>query len=356
MPATIAIDASSLRGTMTGIPRYVEELISALGALRGEERLLALWRGAAGDAPRFPGVETVSSRMPFWLTAFVPWTLLRRRCRLVHFPYALMPPWLPCPSVVTVHDLAFVRNPGWFSPDMERVLRDSWLPSIRRADHVVCVSDFARHEVADLLKIPVEAMTVTHLGVAPQWREGEPGPHPNEGRPYVLSVGTIQPRKNFARLVEAFARAELGDLDLCIAGAPGWKADDLAAIAREHGVGARLRLLGNISDDELAGWYRHAWAFALPSLYEGFGLPLVEAMAQGLACLTSNYSSLPEVAGEAAVLVEPLDVYSIAEGLRRVCLDETLRADLQVKALARAQQFTWERCARQTLEAYRRLL
>ena len=350
---TIAIDGSVLAaGPITGIPRYTRELVRALGRLGAPERFLLVARGRL-EAADYPGIEVVSRDLPLWRTLYLPLTLLGRRCRLVHFPDPYPPAWLPCPSVVTVHDLSFLRHPEWFTPEMARVLAGTWVPAIRGARHLVCVSDFTRREVAELLGIPGERMTVTPLG-ASAWPEA-PSAHPHGGIPYVLSVGTIQPRKNFARLVGAFARAgaALADFHLCIAGATGWKAEDLGALAEQEGVRDRVRLLGAISDRELASWYRHAAAFALPSLYEGFGLPLLEAMAEGLPCLTSKCSSLPEVAGEAALLVDPTNGEEIAQGLVRICLDQGLRERLSAAARARSATFTWEACAQRTLAAYR---
>jgi len=359
MGATIAIDISALRGVTTGIPRYIQELVGALGRLEGEERYLALRRGAPQEGVQFPGVETISAQVPLWLTMYLPWTLLRRGCRLVHFPYAALPPWLPCPCVVTMHDLSFVRNPEWFTPEMVSLLRRTWLPALRRADHIICISDFTRRELIELQGVAPERMTVTLLGAGSQVPPAAaPRPHLNGGRPYVLGVGTLQPRKNYPRLIEAFARAgqALGGFDLCLAGVPGWKHEDLAAVAARCGVGERLKLPGAVSDQDLQAWYQHATALALPSLYEGFGLPLLEAMAMGVPCLTSDRSALPEVAAGAAVLVDPTDGDAIAQGLIQVCLDQELRSRLRERGRQRAAELTWERCAQATRDAYRRAL
>jgi glycosyltransferase involved in cell wall biosynthesis len=355
---TIAIDASALTGPPSGTPRYILELIQGLGKLAVAERFVVLRRGVAVHSPVFPGTETISANVPLWLTAFVPYVLIRERARLVHFPYAAMPPWVPCRSIVTVHDLAFVRNPEWFTPRMEAMLRRTWLPAVRRADHVLCGSEFTRREVVDLLGVQPTRVTVTPYGVGEMWRlaaEQDALPHPNGGRPYVLAVGTIQPRKNYGRLIEAFAQAssQIRDLDLCLAGSFGWGPDNLAEIAQQHGIADRVRLPGSVGDQELLAWYHHARALAFVSLYEGFGFPLLEAMAQGIPCLTSDGSSLAEVGGDAAERAAPQDVNAIAQGLLRVCNDEELRARLRQQGLARAREFTWERCARTTLQAYR---
>ena len=358
---TIAIDASALAGAMSGTPRYIRELIRALGMLPTQEKFLILHRGRRAQAPVPPTMETVAANVPLWLSVFVPYALVRKRCRLIHFPYAAMPPWLPCSSVTTVHDLAFVRHPEWFTPRMAHMLRRTWLPAIRRADHLLCVSEFTRREVMELPGTEPGRITVAHHGVGSMWhlsREQEGLAHPNQGRPYILAFGTISPRKNYARLIEAFAQAspQLGGLDLCMVGSPGWGVDNLAQVAAQYGVGARVRLPGAASDHDLLAWYHHAQALAFVSLYEGFGLPLLEAMAQGVPCLTSNGSALAEVAADAAELVDPLDAAAIAEGLVRVCVDADLRARLRERGLARAREFTWEACARTTMQAYRAAL
>jgi len=373
---TIAIDASALTGAMSGIPRYIAELIPALARLGTPERYVVLRRGRSPDLSALPGIDVVSANVPLWRTLFMPYMLVRRRCQLIHFPYPALPPWLPCRSVITVHDLAFVRQPEWFSPEMAARLRRSWLPAIRRADHILAVSEFTKRELMELCETPAARITVTTEGGGERWRlapEQDTLPHPNRGRPYVLSVGTIQPRKNYPRLIAAFAEAAprirlrgrrssatadegVGDLDLCIAGGAGWAMEDLPRIAHRLGVGDRVKLLHEVADRDLLPWYHHATALALVSLYEGFGLPLVEAMAQGVPCLTSDGSSLREVAGDAAVLANPLDVASIADGLVKVCTDQALRAELRSRGLARAQSLTWERCAQATLVAYRQVI
>lgn len=351
---TIAIDASPLTGPVTGIPRYIRELAPALVRLSAPERFVALGRGPLD----LPGVEVIASNAPLWRTAWLPWTLLRQRAALVHFPYACRPPWLPCPNVVTVHDMAFLRNPAWFTPEMADLLRRTWLPAIRRADHVICDSEFTRRETAELLGVPIERMTAVLLGVGTAWLETTTLPHPNQGRPYIVAVGTRQPRKNYPRLIEAFAAAgeRLAGYDLAIIGHQGWGGEDLMGIADRYGVADHLRLPDGVSDEELRAWYQHARAAAVVSLYEGFGLPVIEAMAQGVPCLASSTTSLPEAAGDAALLVNPTDPEAITNGLVRLCEDEDLRARLRDAGLARAREFTWERCAGETLEVYRKVI
>jgi glycosyltransferase involved in cell wall biosynthesis len=174
--------------------------------------------------------------------------------------------------------------------------------------------------------------------------------------PFILSVGTVQPRKNYGRLVEAFHRLDESDLTLAIAGGKGWLDDPLYRQIEALGLGERVRLLGFVDDADLPALYSAARVFAFPSLYEGFGLPPLEAMACGVPVVASRASSLPEVIGEAGLLVDPLDVEALASALRRALEDEDLRHTLISRGLAQARRFSWAESAQQLRGHYTRLL
>jgi glycosyltransferase involved in cell wall biosynthesis len=250
------------------------------------------------------------------------------------------------PAVATFHDL-FVMTAEYSSPDFRQRFEAQARHAAAHAHHIIAVSQFTADQVADLLSYPRDRMTVVPHGVS-----NEPNVPPIESRqPIVLTVGAVQKRKNTARLIEAFT-AMPAPWELWIAGSLGFEAEAVLESAKTN---PRIRLLGYVADTELRELYRRAAIFAFPSLDEGFGMPVLEAMSYGVPVLTSNRSSLPEVAGDAAVLVDPFSVDSIAEGLRSL-QEESSRHTWTERGLRRAREFTWERAARETAAVYESVL
>lgn len=264
--------------------------------------------------------------------------------------------------VVTIYDLSFVTYPEFHLPaNVEHCLRGTKL-AIERADALIAISESTRRELIEEMGAPPERIVVTPLasGRGLQ-RVSDPARLDAVRRRYelperfVLFLGALEPRKNLPRLLEAFALltpAQRRDFQVVVAGAQGWLNEAVHEQVQKLGLGASVHFAGYIEPADLAALYSLAAVFAYPSLWEGFGLPVVEAMACGTPVLTSNVSSLPEVAGDAAVLVPPTDVDAIAEGLGRLLEDSALRADLAERGPRRAAQFSWERCARETLAVY----
>jgi glycosyltransferase involved in cell wall biosynthesis len=253
-----------------------------------------------------------------------------------------------------VYDLAFRLRPAEV-PWQQRIYLGSILrPALEQAAAVLVISEKTRQDLLDCYPIPdlASKTTVVPLGFdATQ----APGPLPEGLQPgFILAVGTIEPRKNYPRLLSAYRalRSRIGAPPLVIAGRPGWAfGDTLERIRTEPGV----RYLGHVDDAMLAALYESAAVLAFPSLYEGFGLPLLEAMARGLPAVAGNVGAMPELAGDAAVLVDPEDVDSIASALERVLGDEALRARLSAEGRKRASGFTWERSAQLTREVLRKI-
>ncbi len=288
---------------------------------------------------------------PFWLALDRP--------HLFWSPAHRLPLWLPADTarVVTIHDLVWKRAPETMR-GATRQLDALLMPrALHKADRIIAVSNATAKDIVEFFPEAREKVSVVPEGVSPL-----PDPQPVEALmalevtvPYVLFVGTLEPRKNLSRLMEAFAALPTHvarEVQLVIAGTKGWGADDLTQKLARLRLGNRVRLVGRIGDQELATLYRHAICLAMPSLYEGFGLPLVEAMALGTPVLTSSVSSMPEVAGEAAILVNPLDVRSITEGMARIIGIPSLREDLRAKTRAQAAKFRWDRAAEMTLKVF----
>ena len=260
--------------------------------------------------------------------------------------------------VVTVHDLAFQRFPELFPHDWRWLYRAGLRAAAKRADAILVPSQNTADDLTASTSISASRVHVTPL--APSLVTSDQDPAATSARlrvtpPYVLSVGTLEPRKNLVRLVRAY-RQVAPDVPhaLVLAGAPGWRSEELDAELARQGPGTIVRT-GSVSGEDLDVLYRGADVFAYPSLYEGFGLPVLEAMSRGVPTLASNVSSLPQVAGDAALLVDPTDVAEIAEGLARLLTDRAFADDLRQRGLQRAATFTWAATARATLEVYRHL-
>jgi glycosyltransferase involved in cell wall biosynthesis len=355
-----------------GINRYIQNLLRALPDVAPGWQLTAF----VGD-PRFrpsPGLAVHYARWPtanpwmriLWEQGAQPWVAWRERLDLLHALAYVTPVVVSCPTVVTVHDLSFVRYPEAFRPFNRLYLRVMTRRSVFRASRVIADSFSTRDDMVRLWGVPAGRISVVPMGV-----EGEFRPVPaaavetfrrQQGLPqrFVLYLGTLEPRKNVSAAVEAFARWVQASRDreiwLVVAGAKGWHYESIFARVQALGLSDRVLFPGYVPTAELPEWYRAAEIFIYPSLYEGFGLPPLEAMACGTPVITSNTSSLPEVVGDAALLVDPYDVDAIADALARLLEDAELRQRLREAGLARARLFSWERTARETVAAYRLVL
>ncbi len=363
----VGFDATSLElEGRTGVGRYTAQLLEALVERRDGWRYRLLHCGALrGKIPA--GVICAEpariSNKTLWMQLSLPAALRRLGVPLCHFTNYLAPLVSPCPYIVTIHDMSLFKHGSMHTRRSLWSVR-SLLPfGARRAAAVVAVSESAKLDIVAELAVSADKVEVIHEAAA---RMFKPLDAPEDrlrvvaaydlDTPYILSVGTIQPRKNLLRLLEAYARlVKAGRPEqLALVGQLGWKYRSLLnEIERLH-LKERVRLTGYVPDSDTPAIYYAARALAFPSLYEGFGLPILEAMACGTPVLTSNCSSMPEVAGGAALLVDPLSTDSIEDGLRRILGDEALRERLRSDGLARAAQFSWTRAAEETVRLYAR--
>lgn len=362
----IGIDAS--RATVarrTGTEGYALNLIRALLDLGAAHDFLLYFR----DQPS-PGLFSSGARrvIPFprlWTHARLSFELLTAsRPDVLFVPAHVLPLVHPLPSVVTVHDLGYKHFPG-AHPLTQRLYLDwSTRFSARAATRVLADSQATRHDLMHFYRIPADKIAVVYPGRDESLHRVDPAPvraKYNLTGDYLLHVGTLQPRKNLVRLIEAFGTVALqssisnpaplrsgGDgLQLLLAGRPGWLSAPVLAKAREH-AGA-VRVLEYVPDEDLAGLYSGARAFIFPSLYEGFGFPVLEAMACGAPVICSNTSSLPELAGEAALLVDPLDTSALASAILRILSEADLCGRLVEKGSAQIQKFSWAKAAQEAL-------
>jgi glycosyltransferase involved in cell wall biosynthesis len=363
----IGIDISRM-ATMarTGTEHYTAEVVAAI-ARRDTTNTYTLYcnRLPARLPPSGANMTVRCIPLPrLWTHVRLSGEVLRDPPDVLFIPAHVLPLGAPLVrrlrTVVTVHDLGYLRYPEAHTAAQRLYLRLSTIWSARAASHLIAVSAATRNDLVRLAKVSPTRVTVVHHGVADRFRQ--PVVDLERARkiaggnePYFLYVGTVQPRKNLERVIEAFADASVQLTNqgrtpvLVIAGKRGWLSEGIARRTADLGIADRVRFVGYVADDDLPALYREALAFVFPSLYEGFGMPVLEAMACGAPVLTSNSSSLPEVAGDAAIIVDPLDTRAIAEGLVRLACDAALRQELRQRGHQRAAQFTWDRCAEETL-------
>jgi alpha-1,3-rhamnosyl/mannosyltransferase len=354
---SVAFDFTHALINRTGVGRYPREL---LGRLQNDPglRMLPMAAPGAGRSTSTAAWAAEVGRRDF---AYYPFGLglraSRAGARLVHVPATAPVRTGDLPVVISVHDLLWLRLPQYFTRPVRAYHRLS-LPAIRRADCVLASSHHTRRDLIELVGVPEERVRVAHLGVDPRFAPRDPEPallrerFGVRGR-YVLAVATREPRKNLGTLLRAFERvaARLDDAELVLAGGRGWRSAELERTL--EAVGDRVKVCGFVTDEELAQLYAGAACFAFPSLAEGFGLPVLEAMASGVPVVSGDRTSLPEVVGDAGLLVDPTDEEALADALARLLEDRALAGDLARRGLERSRAFSWEACAAVTADAYR---
>jgi glycosyltransferase involved in cell wall biosynthesis len=303
-------------------------------------------------------VPAANSRL--WTLWQLPLYAQQNHLNGVHVQY-LAPPWLPCRFVSTIHDVVWRAYPQTFPALHRAIMRHGMPGTARRAARVICGTESAGHDIQKYLRVPRRKIAVTPYAIDPAYFLPMPPPAITAVRekyhigsaPYVLSVGVQQPRKNVRRLIEAFLLFKQCHPNaphrLVITGKAGWGEENQKALSHED-----LVFTGYVEDDELPPLYAGAALFAYPSLYEGFGLPILEAAASGCAVLTSDRGAMSEVAGDAAHLVDPYSVASLMDGLEKVLLNPVRQAGLARRGRERAAEFTLQRQAITTLDVYQR--
>jgi glycosyltransferase involved in cell wall biosynthesis len=368
----VGIDGRALASsTQSGVENYVRKLARALAKLDEKPEIIAYTdralpdRGVEGLLQQ-GGIETKVIRAPRgWLQVALPWRLWRDRVDLTHLPSTIVPFLVPCPAVVTVHDLAFRHYPQTYSRKDLRMQSRALGSSALRAAHFIAVSENTARDLISLVRIPPERVSVIPLGVSPIFTPDGPPPAADAfpqaaqmSSGYLLHAGGLHPRKNIERLLDAYVglRADMSLPRLVIVGdvETGWGRRAVQK-AQSLGLGDHVIFTGPLPEEVLAALYRGARLVVYPSLYEGFGLPILEGMASGVPVLTSDRSSMPEVAGDAAILVDPESTKEIAEGLKAGLTDERLRENLTAAGLTRSRYYTWELTAKETLGVYERV-
>ncbi len=373
MSRAFYLDVSAAVHRRAGLGRYAESLARALHPLAPEE--MALFFNRESGVEPLSGLEAQPTRTV--ALGYKPWRMIVLAAqgagmgfdrffpdaRLFHATEHLLPPFRHLPTVLTVHDLIFRHLPQHHKRLNRWYLNLAMPLYVRRATHLIAVSEATRRDLMAAYGVPAEKITVIYEAADPRF-----GPRDaleqqtiraNYGLPpaYFLYLGTIEPRKNLLRLLRAWEPLYLaGEAPpLVIVGKRGWLSEPFFEAVERSPAREGLILTGYVLDDDLPALIAAATAFVFPSLYEGFGLPPLEAMACGTPVLCSNRSSLPEVVGDAALLFDPTDEEAIRAAMRRIWADEALREALRRRGMARAKRFSWRRTAEETLRLYRRL-
>jgi glycosyltransferase involved in cell wall biosynthesis len=364
----IAIDARKLRDY--GIGTYVRNLLRQLARQDpATEYLLICNEPDCGIAsqlgPNFRAVPDKAAGYSVREQFSVPLDLRREQADLFHAPHYVLPPLTPCRAVVTIHDCIHLRFPQYLPSRLGYAYaRASLWAATHRAARVITVSEASKRDILRYFRVPESRIDVIYNAIDDRYWQ-EPAAEDMERvreryqltAPFVLYAGNIKPHKNLERLIDSFhllrhERPDLKDVQMLIIGDEISKYATLRRAVHRHKLHKHVRFFGFVPDQTLAALYRLADAFVFPSLYEGFGLPPLEAMASGTPVITSNVSSLPEVVGDAALMIDPYEPQAIAEAMYRVLTQPELRASLRTRGLARAREFSWERSIARVRQIY----
>lgn len=361
----LAIDTRKLHDF--GIGTYVSNLVRGLSRLDHDNEYVLICQPKDHEfvrslGPNFRALVDPSGNYSVREQLSIPLNLWRAKIDLFHAPHYVLPPLAMTRSVVTIHDCIHLRFPQYLPNRVALNYAQFFMASAaRRASRVLTVSEASKRDIMHFLQTPAAKIDVVYNG----FDERLATPTPEDERrvrerfqldaPFVLYAGNIKPHKNVDRLIEAFAKLRergLERVNLLIIGDDISKYSSLRRLVHRHQLRQQVRFLGFVSTDTLAALYRLARVFVFPSLYEGFGLPPLEAMASGTPVVTSNTSSLPEVVGDAALLIDPLSADDIADAMVRVLTDDRLRSDLIARGFERVKQFSWDRSVKRTHEIY----
>ena len=364
----IAIDARKYRDY--GIGTYVRNLLRQLARQDAQNEYVVFCRASECDiieelGSSFRAVPETAAPYSIAEQFAIPMALRREAADLFHAPHYVLPPLTPCTSVVTIHDCIHLRFPQYLPSKLGYAYaRGQMWTATHRAARVITVSEASKRDILRYFRVPESRIDVIYNAIDDRFWQEPPADEVARVReryrltdPFILYAGNIKPHKNLERLIQSFhllrqGSPELRDVQLLIIGDEISKYATLRRAVHSHKLHMHVRFFGFVSDQTLAALYRLADAFVFPSLYEGFGLPPLEAMASGTPVITSNVSSRPEVVGDAALMIDPYEPEAIADAMRRVLTDAGLRGELRRKGLLRAREFSWERSIARVREIY----
>jgi glycosyltransferase involved in cell wall biosynthesis len=357
----------ALMRTLGGSRTYSENLIRALLAIDPQNKYTVL----TDDLSRFADLGhadlillNLPTRylLPWWEYIHVPLTLRKRRLDLVHHTKGVLPPFIHSKSVVTLHDISPFVCPETFSAYHRFYLQRNITRAVQKADSIITDSESAKRDILQFFKISEKKIRVIYISVSEHFKPIKDPDFLNSVRKryglpekMILYVGTLQPRKNVDILIRAYhqlRKEKKSEHQLVIVGRVGWMVQGLKTLVHELGEETNIIFTGAVRDEEVPAFYNLSDVLVYPSSYEGFGLPILEAMASGIPVISCKISSIPEVAGDAGLLVPPRDVTSLADAIRTVLSDGSLRSSLIQKGFNQVKKFSWHRCANETLKHY----
>jgi glycosyltransferase involved in cell wall biosynthesis len=348
-----------------GIHQYIAQVLHNL-PLIGGDCSYHIYTRATDLLDKRDGFHIASSNWPteqrliriLWEQTALPAEAARDKIDLLHSMAFVTPLLGHIPSVVTVYDLSFVHYPEAFPVLQRFYLQSQTGRSVRNARRVIAISEAGRQDVHKFFSVPLGKIDVVLPGVEPDYQPltatkiDEFRERYGLTRPFLLHVGTLQPRKNIPVLLEAISQIDDDDFDLVLAGAKGWLYDEIFTQVKDLGLSNRVRFTGYVRDQDLPFWYNAARALVFPSLYEGFGMPVIEAMACGTPVVAARSSSIPEAGGEAALYFDPHDVGALAQQLTEVIHKDSLVERMRYEGLAQAKRFSWQRAGVETAQVY----
>jgi glycosyltransferase involved in cell wall biosynthesis len=371
----IAIDYTPALRQGAGIGRYTRGLVAGLAEIDRENQYTLFSAGEMLSARDWPANFHLRASLlpPHWLTVGwhrlhlpIPAELLTGDCDLYPSPDFTLPPLRRARGLVTIHDLSFVRVPECADPGLRAFLEKVVPAAVMRARRILADSENTRKDLIEILRADPDGISVITPAVEPRFRREDAVARLDDVRAryrlpdrFILGLGTLEPRKNFVRLIAAFGQlVRETDLPhaLVIGGKPGWLYQDIYRQANQEDLAGRVLFPGFVADEDLPALYSLADVFVFPSLYEGFGIPVLEAMACGTPVVTSNNSSLPEAAGNAALMVEATDSTGLAEAIAKTLDDTELSRRMIAAGYDQASRFTWQRSAQALLKAYERVV
>lgn len=363
----VAIDAHMIGTRETGNETYVLNLLRALARIDKVNEYFLLTPHPLYlptdllAQPNFSADSIFPWASPIRIALTMPYLCWRRGYHLLHVSY-IAPPFCPAPTVVTVHDISYEIFPDFFSPRDRRLLSTFVPLSARRAAKIIAPSENTKNDIVKRYGINGDTIVVTHYASSPRFK---PISNPDQllavrekygiTREFILTVGNLQPRKNIARLIKALDRLterHPTEYQLVIVGQPSWRAGEIRRLLDDKGLHEHVILAGYVPPEDLPLLYNAATLFVYPSLYEGFGLPPLEAMSCGTPVIASNVSSLPEILGDGAVLVDPYRVEALTDAMLGLLSEPGRLSALRARGLARSKVFSWEATARRTLLVY----
>ncbi len=364
----VGIDIHSVGKQQTGNETYIRNLVDNLLDLDSDDtdfHLFYTHEDKMKVDARVPQTRITPPQSIFRIPFVFPYQLHKEKIDVAHFQYVI-PPITCCPTAVTIHDISYEFHPEYFNPMECRRMKLLIPYSARKSQHILTVSEYSKQQIVEKYRVPEEKVTVTYNGVSDQFRVlGDELLTLQKlarfalDKPYILAVGNLQPRKNIERLIRAYSilrSAGKIDLDLVLVGRLRWGGAAIFDEVESLGIKEHIHITGYVSDDELVALYNKANLFVYPSLYEGFGLPLVEAMACGTPVISSIASCLPEVGGDAAYYIDPYSENEMMLAIEHLANNTTACDKLVEKGFQRAKQFSWKNAAEKTLQVFKEIV